>query len=276
MSNVYNHRPMVAAAPISSRVMELLEALRSECEKLSQDASTMKVHHDEYEQRLNNQVNEMQAFQQSLYDLERNHQKIKNQYEDEILRLRRELESRGGPPAPPGPFHPVNNTSAGQPNGPPPHPSQAGGPQGYGPPPHMPPSHLQGGPPPPQGLPSHSSAAAAAGGPPAPNGTVHGPPQGMPHPDHPGYAGAPPQSGPPSSMYPPHSGMPAPRHITTPQISSQPLGAKGGAESRHGNPPPPHQQHPMGSQPPPAHSMPPEGHLPAPTDPAASHAMQKL
>ena len=35
----------------------------------------------------------MSAFQQNLYELERKHQKLKQQYEDEIIRLRRELEA---------------------------------------------------------------------------------------------------------------------------------------------------------------------------------------
>ncbi|KAI8319561.1 WD40 repeat-like protein [Martensiomyces pterosporus] len=95
---------MVPSAPLSSRVTELLDALRGEYDTLNQEASTMKAYRDEYEQRFNSQINEMQAFQQSLFELERAHQKIKQQYEEEILRLRRELETRGGPPVPPGPF----------------------------------------------------------------------------------------------------------------------------------------------------------------------------
>lgn len=41
------------------------------------------------------QLNEMTQFQSTLYDLERTHQKMKAQYEEEIHRLRRELEFRG-------------------------------------------------------------------------------------------------------------------------------------------------------------------------------------
>jgi glucose repression regulatory protein TUP1 len=39
----------------------------------------------------------MTAFQQAIYDLERMHTQMKKQYEDEIMRLRHELESRGIP-----------------------------------------------------------------------------------------------------------------------------------------------------------------------------------
>ena len=44
------------------------------------------------------QLHEMHQFQQTLFDLERTHTKIKQQYEEEIIRLRRELEIRSGPP----------------------------------------------------------------------------------------------------------------------------------------------------------------------------------
>jgi hypothetical protein len=43
------------------------------------------------------QVSEMQQCKQAIYDLERLHSQIKKQYEDEIMRLRSELESRGIP-----------------------------------------------------------------------------------------------------------------------------------------------------------------------------------
>jgi general transcriptional corepressor TUP1 len=44
----------------------------------------------------------MTAFQQAIYDLDRIHNQIKKQYEDEIMRLRSELESRGIPLPPTG------------------------------------------------------------------------------------------------------------------------------------------------------------------------------
>ena len=42
------------------------------------------------------QLNELSTFQQNLYDLERAHQQMKIQYEEEIMRLRRELDGRSG------------------------------------------------------------------------------------------------------------------------------------------------------------------------------------
>ncbi|PVU96526.1 hypothetical protein BB561_001115 [Smittium simulii] len=106
MSNIYNHRQMMPNAPVSSRVSDLLENLKSEFESISQDATSLKFHKEEYEQRITNQITEMTAFQQSLFELERSHQNIKQQYEEEIYRLRRDLEARGGIPAPQGPFLP--------------------------------------------------------------------------------------------------------------------------------------------------------------------------
>ncbi|OLY85114.1 Transcriptional repressor rco-1 [Smittium mucronatum] len=102
---------MIPSAPISNRVSELLDALKTEFEATSQDAAQYKFHKDEIEQRVNSQITEMTAFKQSLIELERTHQSIKQQYEDEIYRLRRELEARGGPPASQGPFLPLGNLS---------------------------------------------------------------------------------------------------------------------------------------------------------------------
>jgi hypothetical protein len=46
---------------------------------------------------VNAQISEMQAVQQSIFDLDRIHTKMKQQYEEEIKRLRFELEQRGIP-----------------------------------------------------------------------------------------------------------------------------------------------------------------------------------
>ncbi|KAK9686322.1 general transcription repressor, variant 2 [Basidiobolus ranarum] len=73
------------------------------------------------------QLNEVSGFQQNLYELERAHQTVRQQYEDEIMRLRRDLEARGTPhqahqPAPPnigaGPSNLFGGIMSGTPNGP--------------------------------------------------------------------------------------------------------------------------------------------------------------
>ncbi|KAI9292169.1 hypothetical protein K502DRAFT_97846 [Neoconidiobolus thromboides FSU 785] len=104
MSNHYTHRqmPPQAAAP-SSRFHELIDALKAEYENNTQDAGVFKVQRDEFDHKINAQINELSAFQQTVYELELTHQKVKKSYEDEIVRLRRELEQRGGHPANGGP-----------------------------------------------------------------------------------------------------------------------------------------------------------------------------
>ncbi|KAJ2257273.1 general transcription repressor [Coemansia sp. RSA 455] len=196
MSNVYNHRQMVPSAPLSSRVTELLDALRAEYDSLNQETSNMRLFKDEYDQRVSSQLNEIQAVQQSLFELERAHHKIKQQYEDEIQRLRRELEARGGPPVPPGPFlqqqqqqqvpPPSQQQQQMPPQLPPPQQQQPPMPMGGG----MPPSGMYAGMPP--GSATHGgglNGSGMAGGPPAPIGGEQ----------HPGAYMGPPGAYPPSA-----------------------------------------------------------------------------
>ncbi|KAI0229172.1 general transcription repressor [Massospora cicadina] len=106
MSNHYNHRSVVPTGG-PSRAAELLDALKNELEAVSQDSAVFKMQREDFEHKITAQMNEMSAFQQNIYELERAHQKIKQQYEEEIIRLRREIEQRGGhPPGGPGPGHP--------------------------------------------------------------------------------------------------------------------------------------------------------------------------
>lgn len=63
-------------------------------------------------------MGEMTAMQQSIFDLDRIHTKMKQQYDEEIRRLRMELEERGIPtgsvrkPAPSGDGGPPPNLSS--------------------------------------------------------------------------------------------------------------------------------------------------------------------
>ncbi|TPX30245.1 hypothetical protein SmJEL517_g06147 [Synchytrium microbalum] len=83
-----------------TRIPELLDTLKAEFDALVQDHSVYKLQRDESDHKITAQMNELAAFQQSLYELERAHQKMKQLYEEEIIRLRRELEARGVPPPP--------------------------------------------------------------------------------------------------------------------------------------------------------------------------------
>lgn len=72
-----------------------------------------KAQRDEYEQKLGLQLKEQAAIQASIAELVGVSSKIKAQYEEEIMRLRRELDSalRGNAPNPAQPSLPTSNGS---------------------------------------------------------------------------------------------------------------------------------------------------------------------
>ncbi|KAG2204581.1 hypothetical protein INT47_012640 [Mucor saturninus] len=158
--SVYNHRPM--GPPTPSRLIELLDAVKGEYDQLAQEVIVCKSQRDEYEHKMNNQIQEMNLFQQNLIDLERTQQIIKKQYEEEIARLRQQLDQQahpqhgGVPPQPPA-------SSGGY-----------GGPTGYQQPP--PPSLMESKPP------VHHSSYPPTG-PPPPTGPH--PVSSVPVPPHP-------------------------------------------------------------------------------------------
>lgn len=76
----------------TGRGPELLENLKNEFDSMTHDLNLFKMQRDEYDRKLQAQLGELNTIQQTLYELERNHAKIKQQYEDEILRLRRQLD----------------------------------------------------------------------------------------------------------------------------------------------------------------------------------------
>ena len=80
---------------ITSRVPQLLDDVRVEFEALAQETAVVRLHRDEYEAKLNAQVQEMQAFHNVLAELHQKHMRMRQKYEQEIARLRRELSSRG-------------------------------------------------------------------------------------------------------------------------------------------------------------------------------------
>ncbi|SAM09359.1 hypothetical protein [Absidia glauca] len=88
--SVYNHRPMVPSP--ANRFVEMLDSIRSEFDQLTQEAFMCKSQRDEFEHKMNSQIQEMSSFQQNLLELERTQQSLKKQYEEEIARLRQQLE----------------------------------------------------------------------------------------------------------------------------------------------------------------------------------------
>ncbi|KAI9301192.1 WD40-repeat-containing domain protein [Cunninghamella echinulata] len=132
-----------------NRLLELLDNVRTEFEQLTQDAILCKNQRDEFELKMNSQIQEMGHIQQTLLDLERTQQHMKKHYEEEIARLRQQLEQHGQhiPPSSGSPGY----GNYGQP--PPPPMLDSNPPQHHpmytnGPPP-PPPSGPHGPPPPP-------------------------------------------------------------------------------------------------------------------------------
>ncbi|ORE02465.1 WD40 repeat-like protein [Rhizopus microsporus var. microsporus] len=78
--------------PHSARILELLDSIRAEFDQLTQEAFVCKSQRDEFENKIAHQIKEMTKFQQSLLEMERTQQAIKKQYEEEIARLRQQLE----------------------------------------------------------------------------------------------------------------------------------------------------------------------------------------
>mmetsp|Transcript_29543 Transcript_29543/g.74283 ORF Transcript_29543/g.74283 Transcript_29543/m.74283 type:complete len:510 (+) Transcript_29543:34-1563(+) len=76
-------------------VPELLESLKAEYEQLLHEGSLFKAQKDDYERKLEAQVSELTLLQQSLQELERTHISVKAMHEEEIRRLRQQLESMG-------------------------------------------------------------------------------------------------------------------------------------------------------------------------------------
>ncbi|CEP08672.1 hypothetical protein [Parasitella parasitica] len=192
--SVYNHRPM--GPPTPSRLIELLDAVKGEYDQLAQEMIVCKSQRDEYEHKMNNQIQEMNLFQQNLLDLERTQQMIKKQYEEEIARLRQQLDQQQHGSTAAAPPLPSSGGSGGY-----------GGPSGYQqqqaqqapPQPPQPPSLMDSKPPVhhlsfPAG-PPHPSSTVPAGGPP-PHGSSGTPYMngGSPLPSN-----APPPPPPPSS-----------------------------------------------------------------------------
>ncbi|KAI9841971.1 MAG: general transcription repressor [Thelocarpon superellum] len=90
---MYNsHRGMVTAP--NNRLTELLDQLRAEFE--NQAGRT-----GEYEHQIATQMNEMELVRQKVYQLEQTQIAIKQKYDEDVARLHRELEARGGPSQPP-------------------------------------------------------------------------------------------------------------------------------------------------------------------------------
>ncbi|KAI5966692.1 TUP1 [Candida theae] len=86
--SVYNQRNH------QTRLNELLDAIKSEFDYALNEATSFKKIEDEYHLKYSQQNTELQQIRQTVYELEMAHRKIKEAYEEEILRLKTELENR--------------------------------------------------------------------------------------------------------------------------------------------------------------------------------------
>jgi len=166
---MYNPHRGLGPNPQNTRLNELLDGIRSEFENQARASG-------EYEHSIAAQIQEMQMVREKVYAMEQTHLALKQKYDDEISRLHRELEARGGNPRP----------SAGI-GGPPQHtgPPQAPPSIGHGP------SNLFGG------IMAGQGGQGAPGlAPPPPQPDQQGPPHQMPQPP-PTLQGPPPPQAPP-------------------------------------------------------------------------------
>lgn len=79
---------------ITNRLADLLDGIRNEFENVKTEALTYRLHKDESDHKFNQQTNELQKIKQTVYELELAHLSLKEAYEQEIIRLKQELEQR--------------------------------------------------------------------------------------------------------------------------------------------------------------------------------------
>lgn len=83
-----------AAAVASSRVGDMLDQIKAEYEAAIQQLNMSKMEQLELERKIQSQVVEMDQIQQTLKALEANHRRLRQQYEDDVMRMRRQLEGQ--------------------------------------------------------------------------------------------------------------------------------------------------------------------------------------
>lgn len=86
---------MSSVAAAQNKINDLLEAIRQEFANVSQEANSYRLQNQkDYDFKINQQLAEMQQVRNSVYELELTHRKMKDAYEEEINRLKLELEQK--------------------------------------------------------------------------------------------------------------------------------------------------------------------------------------
>ncbi|TMW61535.1 hypothetical protein Poli38472_012726 [Pythium oligandrum] len=89
--------PMAGASAASSRIGEMLDQVKAEYEAAVQQLNITKMEQLEMERKIQAQVVEMDQIQQTLKTLEANHRRVRQQYEEDMMRMRRQLEGQQAP-----------------------------------------------------------------------------------------------------------------------------------------------------------------------------------
>ncbi|CAG98255.1 chromatin-silencing transcriptional regulator TUP1 [Kluyveromyces lactis] len=86
---------MSSVAASQNKINDLLEAIRQEFANVSQEANSYRLQNQkDYDFKINQQLAEMQQVRNTVYELELTHRKMKDAYEEEISRLKLELEQK--------------------------------------------------------------------------------------------------------------------------------------------------------------------------------------
>lgn len=93
MYNAHRGMGQPPASNSNNRLSDLFDQIRREFDVHAQDRA------GEHDQSMAAQMQEMEMVRQKVYELERNQIAIKQRYDEDIARLRHEIEARGGPPS---------------------------------------------------------------------------------------------------------------------------------------------------------------------------------
>ncbi|KAF7351442.1 Chromatin associated protein [Mycena sanguinolenta] len=95
-SGIYNQRPIGS----HMRIGDALDAVKHEYDLVANELVQARTVRDEYEAKVTSQINELNIIRQALYELEAQHGKVRQRYEDEIQHLRAELHTLRQLPGP--------------------------------------------------------------------------------------------------------------------------------------------------------------------------------
>ncbi|THV03736.1 WD40 repeat-like protein [Dendrothele bispora CBS 962.96] len=92
-ASIYNPTglaPVPGGPHANPRLEEIIDTIRQEFDRFVSETSLARNQRDDYEAKVGSQVNELNIIRQSLYELEAQHGKVRQQYEEELARLRAE------------------------------------------------------------------------------------------------------------------------------------------------------------------------------------------